>query len=138
MGSSSSVQKIAGYGVAAIAAVFVLYPVYFLLQAAFDVGDPQIRPPTAYGVDNFSGLLQYPQIMLKLRFWQSPVRPRNPVKSATHKATGPLWRWAVNRGEFCMSLRVAGRLERSTWIRGCAGKANVSTLNPWNVERMGY
>src|SRR6478735_9274853 len=52
-----SAQKIAGYGVAAIAAVFVLYPVYFLLQAAFDVGDPQVRPPTAYGFDNFSGLL---------------------------------------------------------------------------------
>ena len=64
MGSWFSTQKMAGYGVAAIAAVFVLYPVYFLLQAAFDVGDPQVRPPTAYGVDNFSGLLQYPQIML--------------------------------------------------------------------------
>jgi len=64
MGSSFSTQKIAGYGVAAVAAVFVLYPVYFLLQAAFDVGDPQVRPPTAYGVDNFSDLLQYPQIML--------------------------------------------------------------------------
>ena len=63
-GSWFSAQKMAGYGVAAIAAVFVLYPVYFLLQAAFDVGDPQVRPPTAYGVDNFSGLLQYPQIML--------------------------------------------------------------------------
>src|SRR6476646_4096267 len=64
MGSWFSAQKVAGYGVAAIAAVFVLYPVYFLLQAAFDVGDPQVRPPTAYGVDNFSSLLQYPQIML--------------------------------------------------------------------------
>ena len=64
MGSWFSAQKMVGYGVAAIAAVLVLYPVYFLLQAAFDVGDPQVRPPTAYGVDNFSGLLQYPQIML--------------------------------------------------------------------------
>jgi len=64
MGSWFSAQKVTGYGVAAIAAVLVLYPVYFLLQAAFDVGDPQIRPPTAYGVDNFSSLLQYPQIML--------------------------------------------------------------------------
>src|SRR6478672_9051927 len=59
-----SAQKIAGYGVAAVAAVFVLYPVYFLLQAAFDVGDPQVRPPTAYGLDNFSGLFQFPQILL--------------------------------------------------------------------------
>src|SRR5215510_3739000 len=64
MGSWLSAQKLAGYGVAAIAAVLVLYPVYFLLEAAFDVGDTQVRPPTAYGVDNFSGLLQYPQIML--------------------------------------------------------------------------
>jgi len=64
MGSWFSAEKVAGYGVAAIAAVLVLYPVYFLLQAAFDVGDPQVRPPTAYGVDNFSALLQYPQIML--------------------------------------------------------------------------
>ena len=51
-------------GSPAIAAVLVLYPVSFLLQAALDVGDPQARPPTAYGLDNFSGLLQYPQIML--------------------------------------------------------------------------
>jgi len=54
----------AGYGVAAVAAVLVLYPVFFLLQAALDVGDPQVRPPTAYGFDNFSGIFQYPQILL--------------------------------------------------------------------------
>jgi iron(III) transport system permease protein len=59
-----SAQKIAGYGVAAVAAVLVLYPVFFLLQAALDVGDPQVRPPTAYGFDNFNGILQYPQILL--------------------------------------------------------------------------
>jgi iron(III) transport system permease protein len=59
-----SAQKIAGYGVAAVAAVMVLYPVFFLLQAAFDVGDPQVRPPTAYGFDNFNGIFQYPQILL--------------------------------------------------------------------------
>jgi iron(III) transport system permease protein len=63
-GSLISAPKIAGYGVAAIAAVLVLYPVFFLLQAALDVGDPQIRPPTAYGFDNFNGILQYPQILL--------------------------------------------------------------------------
>jgi iron(III) transport system permease protein len=62
--SSISAQKIAGYGVAAVAAVLVLYPVFFLLQAALDVGDPQVRPPTAYGFDNFNGILQYPQILL--------------------------------------------------------------------------
>ena len=54
----------AGYGVAAVAAVLVLYPVFFLFQAALDVGDPQMRPPTAYGLDNFSGIFQYPQILL--------------------------------------------------------------------------
>ena len=61
---SVSAQKIAGYGVATVAAVLVLYPVFYLLQAAFDVGDPQTRPPTAYGLDNFEALLNYPQIML--------------------------------------------------------------------------
>jgi iron(III) transport system permease protein len=59
-----SAQKFAGYGVAIVAAVLVLYPVFFLLQAALDVGDPQVRPPTAYGFDNFNGILQYPQILL--------------------------------------------------------------------------
>jgi iron(III) transport system permease protein len=59
-----SAQKMAGYGVAAVAAVLILYPVFFLLQAALDVGDPQVRPPTAYGFDNFNGIFQYPQILL--------------------------------------------------------------------------
>src|SRR6201747_2271965 len=59
-----SAQQLAGYGVAAAAAVLVLYPVFFLFQAALDVGDPQVRPPTAYGFDNFNGIFQYPQILL--------------------------------------------------------------------------
>ena len=42
----------------------MLYPVYFLLQAAFDVGDPDARPPTAYGFDNFAALADYRQILL--------------------------------------------------------------------------
>ena len=62
--STISVQTMAGYGVAAVAAVLVLYPMFFLLQASLDVGDPQARPPTAYGFDNFNGLFQYPQILL--------------------------------------------------------------------------
>src|SRR5258707_1768094 len=62
--SSISAQQMAGYGVAAVAAVLVLYPVFFLFQAALDVGDPQVRPPTAYGFDNFNGIFQYPQILL--------------------------------------------------------------------------
>ncbi|MBV9262540.1 MAG: iron ABC transporter permease [Pseudolabrys sp.] len=62
--TSFSAPKIAGYGVAAIAAVLVLYPVFYLLQAAFDTGDPVARPPTAYGLDNFAALFNYPQILL--------------------------------------------------------------------------
>jgi iron(III) transport system permease protein len=54
----------AGYGAAAVAAVLVVYPVFFLLQASLDVGDPQVRPPSAYGLDNFGGLFQFPQILL--------------------------------------------------------------------------
>ncbi len=61
--TGASLQKFVGYGVAALAALLVLYPVFFLLQAALDVGDPQVRPPTAYGLDNFSGLVQFPQIL---------------------------------------------------------------------------
>jgi iron(III) transport system permease protein len=63
-GTWFSGQKVAGYGVAAVAAVFVLYPLYFLLQASLDVGDPEARPPTAYGLDNFEALFEYPQILL--------------------------------------------------------------------------
>ena len=53
--SPISAQQIAGYGVAAVAAVLVLYPVFFLFQAALDVGDPQVRPPTAYGFVGYRG-----------------------------------------------------------------------------------
>ena len=61
---SLSAQKVVGLLVAAASAILVLYPVFFLLQAALNVGDPEARPPTAYGLDNFGGLLQYPQIIL--------------------------------------------------------------------------
>jgi iron(III) transport system permease protein len=46
------------------AAVFVLYPIYFLLDASLDVGDPDVRPPTAYGFDNFAALPNYHAIMV--------------------------------------------------------------------------
>src|SRR5712671_7940844 len=59
-----SPQALTGAAVALVAGLLVLYPVAFLLQAALNTGDPEARPPTAYGVDNFSGLLQYPQILL--------------------------------------------------------------------------
>ena len=44
------------------AAVLVLYPIFFLLQASLSVGDPQARPPQAYGLDNFADLPRYGHI----------------------------------------------------------------------------
>ena len=44
------------------AAVLVLYPIAFLLQASLSVGDPQARPPEAYGLDNFADLPRYGHI----------------------------------------------------------------------------
>ena len=57
-------QYIIGAAVAIITAVFVLYPVFYLFQAALDVGDPNVRPPTEYGLDNFLLLPNYWEIML--------------------------------------------------------------------------
>src|SRR5262245_39248299 len=48
--------------VAGVAAVLVLYPIAFLVQASLSVGDPQARPPEAYGLDNFTGLGRYAHI----------------------------------------------------------------------------
>ncbi len=56
-------QAIAGIAVAAVTGVLVLYPIFFLLQASFDVGDPETRPPTAYGLDNYRELANYTQIL---------------------------------------------------------------------------
>src|ERR1043166_7817678 len=61
---SISAPALAGALVAVVAGLLVLYPVAFLLQAAFNTGDPEARPPTEYGLDNFAGLLAYPQIIL--------------------------------------------------------------------------
>src|SRR5262249_42244024 len=44
------------------AAVLVLYPIAYLFQASLSVGDPQARPPEAYGLDNFLGLGRYAHI----------------------------------------------------------------------------
>src|SRR6266487_3911780 len=59
-----SPPALAGALVAIVAGLLVLYPVAFLLQAAFNTGDPEARPPTEYGFENFAGLLAYPQIIL--------------------------------------------------------------------------
>src|SRR5216110_1394048 len=61
---SFSAPALAGALVAVVAGLLVLYPVAFLLQAALNVGDPEARPPTEYGLENFAGLLAYPQIIL--------------------------------------------------------------------------
>ena len=50
--------------VIAVVAGVVLYPVFFLIQAALDVGLPDSRPPTAYGLDNFVKALDYQTIFL--------------------------------------------------------------------------
>src|SRR5258706_11746772 len=63
-GRAISTQMVAMTLVIAVVAIFVLYPVFYLLQAAFDVGPPNVRPPEAYGLDNFSALGKYWQIML--------------------------------------------------------------------------
>jgi len=47
-------------------AALVLYPIFFLIQAALSVGDPQARPPDAYGLDNFASLPRYAHI-----FWNT-------------------------------------------------------------------
>ena len=58
-----SAQTIAGMAMAAIVGVLVLYPIFFLLQAALDVGDPDVRPPTAYGLGNFVAMWHYAAIL---------------------------------------------------------------------------
>jgi iron(III) transport system permease protein len=49
--------------VVAMVAVLVLYPMFYLFQAALDVGLPDTRPPTAYGIANFAKLLDYPTVL---------------------------------------------------------------------------
>jgi iron(III) transport system permease protein len=61
--AGASGQKAAGLLVAAVAAVLVLYPIFFLVQASLNVGDPQARPPDKYGLTNFANLAQYSRIL---------------------------------------------------------------------------
>jgi iron(III) transport system permease protein len=48
------------------AAVLVLYPIAYLIQASLSVGDPQARPPEAYGLANYADLPRYGHI-----FWNT-------------------------------------------------------------------
>ncbi len=59
-----SLQTVTMATLLAVVAALVLYPIYYLLQAAFDVGQPDVRPPTAYGFGNFVALGKYWEIML--------------------------------------------------------------------------
>ena len=59
-----STQTLVGGAVAIVAAALVLYPIYFLFQAALNVGDPEAKPPIDYGFDNFINLGQYGEILL--------------------------------------------------------------------------
>ena len=63
-GRAVSAQKLAGYGARGDRRGAGPLPGLLPFQAAFDVGDPQVRPPTAYGFGNFDSLFQYPQILL--------------------------------------------------------------------------
>ena len=57
-------QTVAMTAVIIVVAIFVLYPIYYLVQASLDVGAPDTRPPTAYGFDNFAAMSGYWEIML--------------------------------------------------------------------------
>lgn len=59
-----SVQTVTMTALLVVVAALVLYPIFYLFQAAFDVGEPNVRPPTAYGLDNFAALGKYWEIML--------------------------------------------------------------------------
>ena len=65
-------QAVAGVVVTGIAALLVLYPIFYLVQAALDVGDPDVRPPAAYGLGNFAALGQYAEILFNT-VWVSLV-----------------------------------------------------------------
>jgi len=48
------------------AVVIVFYPIVYLLQASLSVGDPQARPPEAYGLTNYAELGRFAHI-----FWNT-------------------------------------------------------------------
>ncbi len=56
-------QAAVGIATIALTGAFVVYPMFYLVQASLDVGDPEVRPPSAYGIDNFAALPRYSEIM---------------------------------------------------------------------------
>jgi iron(III) transport system permease protein len=63
-GPRISMQTVAMTSTIIVVAAFVLYPMYYLLQASFDVGAGDVRPPTAYGLDNYAALTNYQTIIV--------------------------------------------------------------------------
>jgi iron(III) transport system permease protein len=59
-----SLQAVTMATLIVVVAALVLYPIYYLIQASLAVGDPNVRPPEAYGLDNFLALPRYSTIML--------------------------------------------------------------------------
>src|SRR5207253_11191753 len=55
-------QLIVSVIVGGAAAVLVLYPIAYLIQASLSVGDPQARPPEAYGLANYADLPRFAHI----------------------------------------------------------------------------
>lgn len=56
-------EMVAMATIVAVVAGIVLYPIFYLLQASFDVGLPDVRPPSAYGTANFAKVFDYPHII---------------------------------------------------------------------------
>lgn len=63
IGRMFSLQSVTMAMIIAVVAAFVLYPIFYLLQASLDVGPSDVRPPAAYGLDNFAALPSYSTIM---------------------------------------------------------------------------
>src|SRR6478752_7742282 len=59
-----SLQEVVMATLIVVTAVLVLYPIYYLVQASLAIGDPNVRPPEAYGLDNFMALPRYWTIIL--------------------------------------------------------------------------
>ena len=49
-----SLQAVTMATLIVVVAALVLYPIYYLIQASLAVGDPNVRPPTAYGLRQLS------------------------------------------------------------------------------------
>ena len=52
----------------------VLYPIGFLINESLNVGDPSTFPPEAYGLDNYTNLIDDYRASREHRCW-SPASP---------------------------------------------------------------